>query len=194
MNILDNSINLDPAVLAQVAEMDEKAGDSGQKPKPPPIPDTDVSGFNVLLNACKPAILEARPPMKLNVVKDISKGDSIPKHASEMKQKSRANRNPGNHGLCILCSNRNPDSKPRPKFGAWYLPVKTWTIKKEQGQEGQYEKRGRVFGGIVQQKLDDIEKKRESDMKALMKENSANADVIEKLNGPTKHTIAKKKN
>ena len=104
VNVLDNSINLDPIVLAQVAEMDEKAGDNGQKPKAPPIPDTDVSGFNVLLNACKPAILEARPPMKLNVVKDISKGDSIPQHASEKRQKNKPT---GNPGLTTYISNYN---------------------------------------------------------------------------------------
>ncbi len=72
INTLDNSINLDPAVLAQVAELDDKAG-CGKKENNS-LSDVDISGFHVLLNACKPAILEARPPMKLNVVKEVTRG------------------------------------------------------------------------------------------------------------------------
>ena len=59
----------------------------------------------------------------------------------------------------------------RPQYGAWYLPVNQWTIKKGENGTDQFAKRGHIFGGIVQQKLDDITKKRETDMKALMKEN-----------------------
>lgn len=55
-------------MLAQVTEMDEKAGDI--RSKTIQVQDADITGFNVLLNACKPAIFEARPPIKLNVVRD----------------------------------------------------------------------------------------------------------------------------
>ena len=44
-----------------------------QIPVKPPPEQVDITGFNVLLNACKPAMLEARPPMKLNVVRDAGR-------------------------------------------------------------------------------------------------------------------------
>ena len=68
------------------------------------------------------------------------------------------------HVLCLA-------KQKRPQYGAWYLPVNQWTIKKGENGTDQFAKRGHIFGGLVQQKLDDITKKRETDMKALMKEN-----------------------
>jgi hypothetical protein len=70
-NTLDRSIPLNPDILAQVQELDSKS--TYQIPPKPPIEPVDITGFNVLLNACKPAMLEARPPMKLNVVKDTNR-------------------------------------------------------------------------------------------------------------------------
>lgn len=62
-------------MLEHVRQMDEKYGDFFKKT----VIETDISGFNVLLNACKPTILEARPPMRLNVVKEMEKqNDSKP--------------------------------------------------------------------------------------------------------------------
>jgi hypothetical protein len=72
-NVLDNSITLDQKVLDAVRDLDEKYGEN-RRPKEQPI-ETDISGFNVLLNACKPTILETRPPMRLNVIREIGKRD-----------------------------------------------------------------------------------------------------------------------
>ena len=63
---------LDPKVLEAVRELDEKHGDILRKPKETVL-EADISGFNVLLNACKPSILETRPQMRLNVVKELDK-------------------------------------------------------------------------------------------------------------------------
>jgi hypothetical protein len=70
-NVLDNSITLDQKILDSVRDLDEKYGEN-RRPKEQPI-ETDISGFNVLLNACKPTILETRPPMRLNVIREIGK-------------------------------------------------------------------------------------------------------------------------
>ena len=102
MDVLENSILMDPEILQQVNEMDEKAGVDPQKQKGPPIPEIDITGFNVLLNACKPAILEARPPMKLNVVKEMGRLGSIP----PLSKKSSASEKPETNANCklFLCS------------------------------------------------------------------------------------------
>jgi hypothetical protein len=56
--------------LDSVRDLDEKFGDYDKKEA---TPETDITGFSVLLNACKPAILETRPPMRLNVVREVEK-------------------------------------------------------------------------------------------------------------------------
>jgi hypothetical protein len=66
-DVLDNSINLDPKVLQAVNEMDEKYGVERPKKEMQLGTDVDTTGFNILLNACKPTILEAKPPMKLSM-------------------------------------------------------------------------------------------------------------------------------
>ena len=87
-DVLENSIPMDPAIIQLVNEMDEKAG---VVPSNPIIPEIDITGFNVLLNACKPAILEARPPMKLNVVKEVGRSGSlsIPQHPDTQSRKNK---------------------------------------------------------------------------------------------------------
>jgi hypothetical protein len=100
VNVLDAAVLMDPLILQQVCELDEKAGIDPQKLKGPPIPETDVSGFNVLLNACKPAILEARPPMKLNVVKEMGRMASVPlQNSSASKSQSKNESIPKNGTL-----------------------------------------------------------------------------------------------
>jgi hypothetical protein len=82
--VLDNSICVDSSILESVKDIDIKY-DETRRPKEQSI-ETDISGFNVLLNACKPTILETRPPIRLNVVKEIGKGvdktiDSLAQHS-----------------------------------------------------------------------------------------------------------------
>lgn len=79
LQVLDHSINLDEAVLQQVQELDEKYKDIElTKKKDTQIIESDIAGFNVLLNACKPAILETKPLMRLNVVQEtFGTGDTI---------------------------------------------------------------------------------------------------------------------
>lgn len=51
-------------------------------------------------------------------------------------------------------------------FGAWYLNCEEWVVCKN---ENKVEEK-HVFGGIVQQKLDDIAKKRAIEMEVFLKE------------------------
>ena len=67
---MDQSILLDQKILDGVRDLDEKYGDYEKKEV---APETDITGFSVLLNACKPSILETRPPMRLNVVREVVK-------------------------------------------------------------------------------------------------------------------------
>jgi hypothetical protein len=55
----------------------------------------------------------------------------------------------------------------RLNFGAWYLDCEEWTghAKKTKKTNDTH-----IFGGIVQQKLDDITKKRAIEMEAFLKE------------------------
>ncbi|KAJ3355283.1 hypothetical protein HDU91_005684 [Kappamyces sp. JEL0680] len=156
-NVLEQSIILDPDVLAQVAEMDERAGDV-RRDKPIMNNEADISGFNVLLNACKPAILEARPPMKLNVVKEVTRGN-YPAGNSDFKKHDK-----------LPKLEAHAASAKRKQYGAWYLPPRLWKVKEKEQTNNEFEARRHIFGGIVQQKLDDIARKRATDMEIFMKD------------------------
>ncbi|KAJ3262313.1 hypothetical protein HK103_002727 [Boothiomyces macroporosus] len=127
LQVLDHSINLDEAVLQQVQELDEKYKDIElTKKKETQIIESDIAGFNVLLNACKPAILETKPLMRLNVVQEtFGTGDTI----DTVYEKQKKTREIWNETMT-----KNTDS----------LKPKSTTAHR--------------FGGIVQQKLDEVRK------------------------------------
>ncbi|KAJ3276786.1 Ribonuclease P protein subunit p21 [Terramyces sp. JEL0728] len=134
VDVLDHSINLDEKVIQQVQELDEKYRDVElTKKKDTQIIESDIAGFNVLLNACKPAILETKPLMRLNVVQEtFGTGDTIDS-AYEKQKKSKE--------LWNETMAKTESLKP----------IST----------------SHRFGGIVQQKLDEINQKREMDLREL---------------------------
>ncbi|KAI8902648.1 hypothetical protein BC833DRAFT_572791 [Globomyces pollinis-pini] len=147
VNVLDHSIKLDPVILEQVKDLDEKHGESSVK-KQVGVVDNDISGFNVLLNACKPSILESKPAMRLNVVKEMV-GSSGGNHIGI--QKSSAS---------IVKTTRQKSKN----YGAWYLPPENWSqcmLEHTTVDDEPIADSGHHFGGIVQQKLDEIAHKRQ---------------------------------
>ncbi|KAJ3325108.1 hypothetical protein HDV06_004864 [Boothiomyces sp. JEL0866] len=108
LEVLDHSINLDESVLQQVQELDEKYKDVElTKKKETQIIESDIAGFNVLLNACKPAILETKPLMRLNVVQEtFGTGDTIDS-AYEKQKKTRV-------------------VPKKITFGQWFLKPELW--------------------------------------------------------------------
>jgi hypothetical protein len=136
-----------------------------QIPTKPPVESVDITGFNVLLNACKPAMLEARPPMKLNVVKDTNRnGNTVNVPENPVVKNPRADKGIATLFIDLVLTAR---LQRRLNFGTWYLDCEEWTVhdKKTKNSNDKH-----IFGGIVQQKLDDITKKRAIAMEAFLKE------------------------
>nr|KAJ3419664.1 hypothetical protein HK105_006687 [Polyrhizophydium stewartii] len=207
-DILDNSIMLDPDVLAEVNKIPENAGANGDRPKTtqqaqrPTNKDlsvlerVDISGFDVLLNACKPSILEAKPPVRLNVVHEINPPDTLvntlqtnlgmnldDKKNAENQGEETARcgdgaRKAGKKVLPEVDSSftyRKKIRRQRPRYGAWYVPPSMWNeYMKAHGVDAAKKKAeessSHRFGGIVQEKLDEINRKREIDYDHFMKE------------------------
>eukprot|EP00842_Homolaphlyctis_polyrhiza_P000232 jgi/Hompol1/1209/HPOL_000324-RA len=214
--VLDNSINLDPDVLAEVNKLAEAAaerpkstqqvqsGQQGQQHQKPTSKDlsvlerVDISGFDVLLNACKPSILEAKPPVRLNVVHEINPPDALVNTLQKnlgmnLEDKKGGDRDRRRDGKLLpevdsSFTYRRKIRRQRPHYGAWYVPPQMWNdYMKNHGEDAEKKKaeesKHHRFGGIVQQKLDEINRKREIDYDHFMKEIEQDSSTVPPASG-----------
>ena len=184
--VLDKSIKLDPEVLSEVNRLaeaeDERNKDSGQPKRVAKdvsvLDRVDVSGFDVLLNACKPSILEAKPPVRLNVVHEMNPPEALASSLPTQSGSARKGKQTGLKSFPEVDSSftyREKIRKTRPHYGAWYLPTKVWGQNMQDFKDGSSKKKmnsstSKKFGGIVQEKLDEINRKRQADYSEFMKE------------------------
>ncbi|KAJ8324145.1 hypothetical protein O5D80_007351 [Batrachochytrium dendrobatidis] len=203
VDVIDNSVNLDPDILAEVNRMSELAaaamtpgtekhavtGSQQIKSLQPTakallaLEKVDTSGFDVLLNACKPSILEAKPPVRLNVVHEINPPDALVSTLQKnlgmsIIDKKKAGADSKKKVLPEIESSftyKRKFCRQKTRYGAWYVPPKKWneqshshTKSPETNQADDFSHRR--FGGIVQEKLDEINRKREIDYDHFMRE------------------------
>ncbi|KAI8927783.1 hypothetical protein BC831DRAFT_451051 [Entophlyctis helioformis] len=232
-DVLDNSINLDPEILAEVNKMEiaanerPKTGAAGSAPGGGPAPSgggagggsgapgqparptqkdlsvlerVDISGFDVLLNACKPSILEAKPPVRLNVVHEINPPDALVSTLQKNLGMNLDDKKDGKDGagkskkvlpeVDSSFTYRKKVRRQRPRYGAWYVPSRLWneymnTHGEDAVKKKADESKNHRFGGIVQEKLDEINRKREMDYDHFLKElEHGNAAGGDGGNGP----------
>lgn len=67
-----------PVVL--IADLDPDHPDPDRPLAVPMHEATDVGGLDVLLNACKPTLLDAKPPIRLNVVQEANPPEALVKN------------------------------------------------------------------------------------------------------------------
>ncbi|KAH6572433.1 hypothetical protein BASA62_003372 [Batrachochytrium salamandrivorans] len=195
-DVIDSSVNLDPKILSEANSMTE-TGPAGEQPKPnsqsqrltalakefSALERVDTSGFDVLLNACKPTILEAKPPVRLNVIHEMNPPNALAEKlknncAASLKKKKTPDHAKTKKVLPEIDSSFSYTRKPaqqRPRYGVWYVSPHLW--KEHVYDHGKVSSRGepkdtqqQQFGGIVQAKLDEINRKREIDYAQFMKE------------------------
>ncbi|KAI9203197.1 uncharacterized protein BJ171DRAFT_511109 [Polychytrium aggregatum] len=138
-----------------------------------------TSDFDILLNACKPSILETKPPVRLNVVHEANPPDSLLlslrenlglKIAQAKKKYNKATK-------IILDSTPEAIERSTPSvrqrrlnYGSWYLQPNQWSkfAKMEAAKkESENAPKQRAFRGIVQEKLDEITRHRAQEEQML---------------------------
>lgn len=185
--VLDNSMKLDPQVLEHVKTLGPQGGageTAAYEQTLLALERVDISGFNVLLNACKPSILEAKPPVRLNVMNDAMPGgaksnSNITQSKDAAKPKKKA----------IVISNPEPCVN-RLDYGVWYIDPKGWAKtmrEKQKMKNSQGTDYSKPVGGLVQQKLDEINSKRIADREQMFRE----LEKLEEEGNQSKGTSAK---
>ncbi|KAI9100355.1 hypothetical protein DFS34DRAFT_481766 [Phlyctochytrium arcticum] len=139
------------------------------------INSVDTEGFDVLLNACKPTILEAKPSVRLKIVRESNPPEALVQTLRE-NLGVQVGRDNANHRATTPRRRRpgaSDDSGGRKgagddhhraaqaKYGAWYIRPTMWNdFMRKNEQHAISRKRdpnsSRRFGGIVQNKLDEI--------------------------------------
>ncbi|TPX63296.1 hypothetical protein SpCBS45565_g06746 [Spizellomyces sp. 'palustris'] len=151
----------------------DPTGPLGANPTPIEPSDTqrpvDIEGFDILLNACKPSILEAKPSVRLNIVREANPPEALLQSLRENlglqigKDKRRSGsprrRQRGMEGQGAV--SQEDARRIREKYGAWYVRPAMWNEFMRKNEEDAKSKNydassSRRFGGIVQTKLDEI--------------------------------------
>ncbi|KAI8827593.1 hypothetical protein BJ741DRAFT_654162 [Chytriomyces cf. hyalinus JEL632] len=119
--------------------------------------------FEILLNACKPATMESKLSIRLNVSQEnnpplslISSlkhnlGVDIKARVETIKMEEVKNRNSD-----FSFSMHSHDLKNKPQYGNWYLKPESWNEFMVKSGAEKNPKPRKKMGGLVQQKLDKI--------------------------------------
>ncbi|KAJ3412283.1 hypothetical protein HDV05_000994 [Chytridiales sp. JEL 0842] len=133
--------------------------------------DASAGEFDILLNACKPSILETKPPIRVNVSQEDNPPHALIASIKEnfgatfkeaVFERATPYHQPKLERQVAMNNHYNQETKYRAKYGAWYVKPSKWHdfMKKSNGEDEDQKKltaaKEKKFGGLVQQKLDEI--------------------------------------
>ncbi|KAI8915692.1 hypothetical protein EDD86DRAFT_186390 [Gorgonomyces haynaldii] len=194
-DVFENSLQLDKDILESVRKLgnNQERVTSEYEEALMALERVDITGFNVLLNACKPSILEAKPPVRLNVVHDgrpdLEQRVTVSRTPPKKEKKNKIVLPPIDSSFTY----RPKEKRPRPHYGVWYVAPKLWNtdVMNDQKEKVKVNRDDGSFRGVVQQRLDEITRKRDADQEQILRE-LERLDEVSKHKQPTSRLQKKK--